>query len=152
MMAPGRETSLSWPKLSLKQTMLAKIVRWAIFTFAFSLIPIVVNYISGYALQGEPPPISELLKNGELYLLAASFSAVGLGEVIGANQTWQLAKIVCGGFSALMIGFSTLLYAFSNNSPSDGAVTYLANLSSWIFIFSCVIAVSCIVLSEVSDA
>lgn len=131
----------------------AKLTRWAIFTILFSLVPIVASYLAAIAKSPAAlPPLSVALEHGELYLLSSSFAAVGLGEVIIGSRKWEIPRLIMSGFSAIEIGLSALLFSFANNSASSaGTGAYWAFVSYPIFISSCIIATTCVALSELQD-
>jgi hypothetical protein len=61
--------------------MAAKLIRWLVFTIFFSLLPILASYLESAATTAAGwPEMSSVLAHGELYLLASSFSAAGLGR------------------------------------------------------------------------
>jgi hypothetical protein len=131
----------------------AKIARWLLFSVAFSLVPIIANYLLAVGKSSKAfPPLSTVIQHGELFLLSTGLAAVGLGEVIGANQRAKIIKIITGGVSSINMLLSTLLFATLNNTPDELATSYFSYLSFWIFLFTCVVATSCVVLSEIGDA
>jgi len=132
--------------------MAAKISRWLFFSVMFSLIPLLASYLTASSDKKDWPQLSSALGSGELFLLSTTFAAVGLGELLGGNQRYPVAKIIVGGFSFLKLCMSTFLYAAANHSAAGTAETFYLNTSYWIFIFSCVVSTSCIALSEIKDA
>lgn len=133
--------------------MIAKTVRWLFFSVFFSLVPILADY--GWAFGNsavDVPNLSAVLRHGELYLLSSALAAIGLGEVIGVNQNWQIPKIITGGISILNICFATFLYTYINNSGAERAAIYWSSKSLLFFAFSCIVATSCVALSEIGDA
>jgi hypothetical protein len=130
----------------------AKIARWLLFSVIFSLVPILASYLLAVANTSAGfPPLATVAKHGELFLLSSALAAIGLGEVIGVNQKGQIYKIITGGFSCINIGLSTFLFVFTNNA-ADLAASYFSSVSYWMFLFSCVVATSCVALSEIRDA
>ena len=128
--------------------MAAKIFRWAIFTVLFSLLPIVASYVIAVAKKdGTFVPLGSVIEHGELYLLSSSFAAVGLGEVIGVNESWKISKIIVAGFSLLNVGLSSILFATASNMAGN-ANAVLEAFSYPIFFFSFIVGTACIALSE----
>ena len=132
--------------------MAARIYRWLIFAILFSLLPLLASYLEVAAKSNEGwPDLGLVLEHGELYLLAASFSAVGLGEVIGVNANWQVAKIVIGGVSLLQLAISMFMFAFVNSQTGQHINKIPLDFSYFVFAFSCVASTCCIALSEIRD-
>lgn len=130
-----------------------KFVRWLVFGVTFSLAPIADDYVSAIGRHGGSfPPIAEVLKHGELFILSSALAAVGLGEIIGANQKFQLVKIFIGGFSALNIFSSSELYSHANSPESANFIGYYTVVSYFIFAFTCIVSASCILISDIKDA
>jgi hypothetical protein len=128
----------------------AKVARWLVFSVLFSLVPICASYALAIASSTTVvPPLSSVVKHGDFYLLSSVLSAVGLGEVIGANQKFQVYKIITGGVSCLIIGFSTFLFVYASTSELELVELKLAYASYWMFVFACIVATSCVVLSEI---
>jgi hypothetical protein len=130
--------------------MAVKFTRWIIFTIFFSLVPVLASYILAIAKAGELIPLTSVLEHGELYLLSFTFSAVGLGEIVVGNVKWQIPKLITSGVSVFNLGLSTLLFAYANGETGVTSEN-LARFSYPIFILSCIVATTCIFLSEIKD-
>ena len=143
--------------------MAAKLARWLIFTVVFSLIPLVVDFVSEIARTNGALEAANFGRHGELYLLASAMCAVGLGEIIGVSQNWSLPKIMAGGGAAVIIALATALYTISASDAAQALVrgasehgaannVFAKNLlgySGLTWIFACIVSTSCIALSEV---
>ena len=132
--------------------MLHKIIRWVLFSVIFSLAPLLASWLWAAANSKTFVSPMTVVSQGDLYLLASGFGAVGIGELIGINQKWISAKLVIGGFSALNIVLSVFLYAALRNSTPDTNAEFLTLTSFWLFAISCIVSTSCMALSEMKDA
>lgn len=145
--------SAAQPACCSASAVLVKLIRWVIFTVLFSLLPIFISYIVATVRDADNPSLlASVVSHGELYLLASSFSAVGLGEIIGVNQKWQISKIIVSGLSLLSLVLSIGLYVYLNYNQDQKAILTLTSMSYWTFSFSCVVSSACIALSEIKDA
>lgn len=140
--------SLTWIAAALGSRMLEKVVRWTIFTVIFSLLPIAASYVDLFFLDGSTT-LAAVTSRGELYLLSFSFAAVGIGEIIGTGSGGKLIKLVVGGGALCMVGFCGFLYVSASNSKSEAIAQSFSGLSVVMFALTCVIATSCVVVSEV---
>ena len=133
--------------------MAAKIFRWLVFTILFSLIPILVSYVAAAATTTATgwPDVGSVLEHGELYLLASSFSAAGLGEVIVLKNKWQLLTLILAGTSFLELVLAMLMFAFVNNHAGQHINNLPLDISYFVFAFSCIASTCCIALAEVKD-
>ena len=141
--------------------MKAKLARWVLFSIIFALIPLFVDFIA--ELTRTNGQSASFGRHGELYLLASAMCAVGVGEILGVNQKFVIAKIAAGGAALLIIGLATALYTISasdaaaelvkqaGDAKTSGADFYKGVVGySWLmFVFSCIVSTSCIALSEV---
>lgn len=143
--------------------MAAKLARWLLFSVLFSLIPLVIDFVSELARTNGSLAWDSFGRHGELYLLASAMCAVGLGEILGSREKAIIPKISAGGAAALIIALATALYTISASdaalalahqagtqvSANETFAKNVLNYSGLMFLFACVVSTSCIALSEV---
>lgn len=144
----------------------AKLARWVVFTILFSLIPLAVDFVSEIARSSGVVEMSSFGRHGELYLLASAICAVGLGEVLGVNDKYNIYKILAGGGAVVIITAATALYTISASDavnalthasatgtlPNESFSRKILSYSGLTFLFACIVSTSCIALSEVKNA
>jgi uncharacterized membrane protein len=129
-----------------------KVAKWLMFTVLISLAPLLASWIWAAASSSDPVGLYAVVRQGDLCLLAASFCAVGLGELIGIKRSTQTLMIFVGGTSALTIMLSVFLYALVRNATSLPNEGYVVGASVALFVIGVVSSTVCVAISEIKDA
>lgn len=131
-------------------TMAEKFTVWLIFSVILALAPIMFNAILTF-ITGKTPTLDQLLKNGELLIIAVAIGADAIGKLFGSGPNRKLLKITAGGGCTLLIIFSSLLFsAISTNALGTSLdPARVATISSIMFFMTVVTSGSCTLLAEV---
>lgn len=114
------------------QEVCSKLARWAIFTVALSLVPLILDFISKSS-NGSSHYVSEVIARGELSLICTALSGVALGELIGLSEKAKIAKILLGGTCFLSAVLSICLYLGMKGTTGDLGSEFLDHLCWWLF-------------------
>ena len=122
------------------------------FSVLISLAPLLASWIWAAASSSESVGVYSVIRQGDLCLLAASFCAVGIGELIGVKRSSQTLMIFVGGTSALTIMLSVFLYALLRNATSLPNEGYVVGTSVVLFVIGVAASTVSIAISEITDA
>src|SRR5882724_4784567 len=130
--------------------MVERLTVWLIFSVALALLPIAFNAVRVF-LSGTSVSFSELLKNGELLIVAVAIGGDATGKLIASGQSRKILKLTAGGSCILLIITSSLLFAFiSTASPNPSFdMVRVASFSAVMFLLTIVTSGSCVLLAEV---
>lgn len=127
-----------------------KLVRWLVFGVVFALLPLFFNYLKAYGRGATISP-ADLSAHGELLLISAAIAAAAVGELLASGRRYQIAKIIAGGGSVLLLAVASLWFAdISTLAPATPLVNYarVSNASFVVFGLTVVSSACCVVLSE----
>jgi len=129
--------------------LLAKLIKWLIFSVALALLPLAFNYLHLLS-HTKVPTLEALLGQGELLLIAAGISAAAIGSLIGSGTDWFLAKILAGGGSVFVLGLASLYYADVSAVHSDAQLDLhvVVTSSAWFFRFAVAAGAACVAMEE----
>ncbi|HEV3050735.1 MAG TPA: hypothetical protein VGX50_10515 [Longimicrobium sp.] len=101
-----------------------KLVRWLMFTVAFSLVPLASTYF-GLWLDRREASLAVVVAHGELLLICTSVGAAALGELLPGDGKNAIAKLLAAGTSLLGLAFSSFYFATiqSRATPDADAIT-----------------------------
>lgn len=134
----------------LKKIVTAKIARWLLFGIVFPVVPLAANYL-WLGLREEAPDFSAVLRNGELLLVTSIMCATALGEIIGTQEKYPIAKIVAGGLTAAIMMLAIMLFVnISEVRLNHGKISDVSIMSRSLiaFCFGIITCTSCVALSE----
>ena len=130
-----------------------KVLRWGVFQAFLSLLPFFLAYVIGL-LIGQVPALVQLLRGGELMLIAAALQAGAVGELfaLATASTRQGAEILFAGLAMLngllaAVGYAVVVVA----APPEGisvSESAVATLSAVLFISALALSAGCVALSE----
>lgn len=123
---------------------------WLLFSVLLALAPLLFNAAFVY-VSGQNPTLVQLLRNGELLLIAVAIGADAIGKLMASGNTLRLPKIVAGGAAILLVIFCSLLFASVATSSIGTSLdpTRVANVSALMFGLTVIAGMSCTVLAEV---
>jgi hypothetical protein len=123
---------------------------WLIFSVLLALAPLLFNAILTFII-GQSPNLVELLRNGELLLIAVAIGADAVGKLVASSESLRLLKIVASGGSIMLIIVCSFLFAAvstrSLGMPIDAG--RVAGVSGIMFALTVVASGSCTLLAEV---
>jgi hypothetical protein len=127
-----------------------KFLSWLICGVIFPLIPLGVIYIHLYnGMSGDLPPLADLTKNGEAYLIVSSLCAISIGDLWGRpgplSRAIGLLTVIVFGFSCYE--FVDIWQIRVNNTNIDNGKILLE--SAFTFIGAIMLCGACTVLSEI---
>lgn len=145
-----------------------KLIRWGLFAVAVSTVPIfiavVVTVTHGAESEDREVPsqfdlamrsasgFEQALGRGDLFLVAASIAAGGVGELVarGTHQRKSF-KLIAGGTSLLILVICSVWFANISSLIASGEAVDLGPVASGsiaMFVCSVVAAASCIATAE----
>lgn len=127
-----------------------KVLRWAIFGVVVSLIPLGYSYTI-LVIKSQPATWAKILGNGELLIIVWALCAGAIGELFGSGPEYTLPKILSGGFTLIILIFSTLLFASVAEARVSGTTLDEASLlvTSLVLLASGFVSCAfCMALSE----
>jgi hypothetical protein len=123
----------------------AKLARWMLFSVLFSLLPLTFNYLRLALDGGSLPSITPVIRGGELFLITASMCSVAIGDVIATSKTREIAKIISGGASLLLLATSTGFFVYFASKNGQLSESVILTSSLWVFgsaAISCAVCVA----------
>jgi hypothetical protein len=130
----------------------ATLMRWAFFAVMFAAAPIIANKI-GALTEGDPLPLKELLKDGELFLISAAVSAAAIGEVITKTASMLALRIFVAGSSLLVILATTVWFAYIESASRDNETLNteaIATGSIALFVVGALLGACAMIVAEIS--
>jgi hypothetical protein len=123
---------------------------WLFFSVLLALAPLLFNAAFIYVM-GQNPTLVQLLKNGELLLIAVAIGADAIGKLMASGSNLRLPKIAAGGLAILLVIFCSLLFASIATSSLGVSLdpVRVASLSALMFGLTVITSMSCTVLAEV---
>ena len=82
--------------------MIECLIQWMIFSVIIALMPLVFNAIRR-TMKGQGIDIFEICSEGELLLISAAIAAASLGELFGAENSHNIAKLISGGSCIIIL-------------------------------------------------
>jgi hypothetical protein len=120
-----------------------KLARWICFTVLISLGPVLLDSF-GLVLGKKAVSIEILLGAGQLFLIACSLAAAGIGELMGLG--FRRATPVVAGWGCFLSAMgSAFAYAFIQNTKSDPKIAAYCSIIT--FLLTVTAATSCAVVS-----
>ena len=95
-----------------RKVVLTHLLLWFLFTVIFTVSPLFFNYLL-LMFWNRDPTVADVVKNGELYLIATALTATALGEMILAlrRDDVQVGARLLAAFGGIcVIGLSVLCY------------------------------------------
>ncbi len=86
--------------------MAARLTRWAIFSVAVSLIPLIFSFIY-LTTVGPTPAFFDLISDGELLLISVALTGAAIGEVIDKKTARIKSRLASGGGCFLVASLSS---------------------------------------------
>jgi cation transporter-like permease len=104
-----------------------KLVRWLMFTVAFSMVPLASTYF-GLRLDRREASLTAIVAHGELLLICTSVVAAALGELLPGNGENATAKLFAAGTSLLGVTLCSFYFAAiqSRAAPDPGTVAIVS--------------------------
>ena len=111
--------------------MARNVIKWLIFSVAASAVPLLFSMLNLFVLKNEPWDPARLIGNGELFLIAVTLCAGGLGEALDAPGDRVTTKLIAGGACALIMLFASLSFASVAAMPDTSDINVV--VTSLIF-------------------
>jgi hypothetical protein len=127
-----------------------RLIVWIIFSVIVALTPIIFNAILTF-ITGSTPTLSQLLKNGELLIIAVAVGADAVGKLVGSGTSKKIYKILSAGVCILLIIVSSLLFSAISMTSIGASFDPLrvAHVSIYVYLLTMITSGSCIILAEV---
>src|SRR5260370_22266199 len=77
-----------------------RLIVWTVFSVLFALLPVLANYIirgrlaPGHESAGEAGAVWEIVREGELLVIAAAIASDAVGRVFLATQRSKLSRVI----------------------------------------------------------
>jgi hypothetical protein len=124
-----------------------------LFGVVVATAPLLASELSGLT-NGNWIDINELLRRGELLLVATAISAAAIGELFGRNQNSMLiGRLLIAGGSVLVILASALWFADIASAHRHGEAVNAAAVAAGsltIFAMAAILGACAMVVAEVS--
>jgi len=128
--------------------MLHNVVKWLIFGVVVSAVPVLYSILNLFVFRGRGWDPSLVLGNGEMFIIAATLCAGGLGELLGSNDNLRTWKLLSGGACVILLIMATLSFAgVSEGSTHDPTTVVVVSL--WVYGGSVVSAFLSMLLAQV---
>jgi hypothetical protein len=114
-----------------------KVSQWILYTVLFSLVPIVFDYMIEFAKGGGSwPDVAQVVRHGELCLVATAMSCVAIGEMSGYKSTGNTGRVwlfwFCLLSAAVSIGLYVIMKSIANAQTIGAQYDSQLNMSSQI--------------------
>jgi len=126
-----------------------KFTIWLIFSVVLALTPIGFNGIWTF-ISGKDLTITQLLKNGELLIIAVAIGGDAIGKLFLSDSLKKISGIISGGACFLFVIYSA--YSFAAISTSSIAATDPSRaviISIALFLLTVLLSGTCVVIAEI---
>ena len=106
-----------------------KLLRWLLFSVVMAFTPLAFTAVDRF-LSGKEVRVSDLLKGGELLLIASAIAAAAIGDLlIEGKRLWWAQQVIC---VICIINLAVSAYAFARIAAGTVAITPTLTLSWWL--------------------
>ena len=129
-----------------------KLTKWLFFSVAVALLPLSFHYLQ-LVMVGRSPGLADITQHGELLIISAAMAAAAIGDVVSAEVSRSILKMMAIGFCVIMLLLSSLLYAFISSCTMTGVdvKSHIAsNISIITYVFTLITSASSIAITEVN--
>jgi hypothetical protein len=119
-------------------------VKWVLFTAAITVLPLLADLLSR-SIAGRNIKIIELIKGGQLFLIACCLSASGFGEILFYSNREQRTI-----FSRLLIGFLSIIALFASAISYGTMASKLAEMNPITTNLHIQLQIGCFITSFIS--
>jgi hypothetical protein len=102
------------------------VVKWFIFSVVASAVPLLFSALNLFVLRNAPWDATRIIGNGELFIIAVTMCAGGLGELLDAPDRRRIGKLVTGGMCVILLMFAALSFASVSASNKTSAYNVVA--------------------------
>ena len=124
-----------------------RLIQWAVFGVAISLIPFGFRWVL-FDVTSRPLALNELISQGELLLISTALAATAIGDVISVHPRLQTRALIVGGLSLITVITGASYYALVNAGLLK--TDHVVRTSLALFIFSLIGGCTSIVAAEQS--
>lgn len=127
-----------------------KLMRWAIFTAAFSVIPLGILFLVLF-YSSKPHAVKDVIGDGELLLISWILAIGSLGELFPEGSTQKIAALFFAGANAIVVVLSLAMFVIVRYVSAGDAshVKFTIWSSIILFISSLFTSAACIALAEI---
>jgi hypothetical protein len=126
-----------------------KVSQWILYTVLFSLVPIVFDYVIEFAKGGGSwPGVAQVVRHGELCLVATAMSCVAIGEMSGYKSTGNTGRVWLFWFCLLSAAVSIGLYVIMKSIANAQTIGTLSEISIIMFVGTTVVTTASVAAVE----
>ena len=130
--------------------MISRFLKWLVFTFCVSLLPLLAVTSSIYFWTGFFPTWEEILGSGELLGICGALAATAIGDILAAKRRPR-AKMICVPISGIVVLVAVLWYCvvglqIKTGTKVDKELVVFGSIV--LYILTAITSAFCVALSD----